>query len=156
IGTFSKVLFPSLRLGFLILPPTLTEPFLAVRRFIDTHPPIMEQAVLAEFISAGHFGRHLRRMRTLYAERRAALINAMADLPFELYASETGMHCIAWLPEGIPDQAFARQAAAHGVEVTPLSRFNLMPMARQGVLLGYAAVDKQHIEEGVQRLKFTL
>jgi GntR family transcriptional regulator / MocR family aminotransferase len=155
IGTFSKVLFPALRLGYLILPPPLVDPFLAARRFIDIHPPALEQAVLADFISEGHFSRHLRRMRTLYAERRATFLAAITDLPeipLELYASEAGMHCIGWLPDGIDDQTVVGQAAAHDVEVIPLSKFSLEPMARQGLLLGYAGVDKQHIYAGARRL----
>ncbi|HSB03201.1 MAG TPA: PLP-dependent aminotransferase family protein, partial [Anaerolineales bacterium] len=100
IGTFSKVLFPSLRIGYLILPPALVDPFLKVRRLIDIHSPMLEQAVLADFMTEGHFARHLRHMRTLYAERRATLLKAAQDLPLELDSATAGIHCIGWLPEG--------------------------------------------------------
>jgi GntR family transcriptional regulator/MocR family aminotransferase len=156
VGTFSKVLFPALRLGYLILPPTLVEPFIAARHFIDIHPPLLEQASLAEFITEGHFGRHLRRMRGLYAERRATLLHAVADLPLEMYASETGMHCMGWLPDGLEDMAVARAAAAEQVDVTPLSRFRIEPSQRQGLMLGYAGVDKAHILKGARRLGVAL
>jgi len=151
-GTFSKTLFPALRLGYLILPPALVDAFLAARRFTDIHPPHLEQAVLAAFIGEGHFGRHLRRMRNLYAERRATLLRALDKLPLEVYAAETGMHCIGWLPTGMDDQAVARQAALYDVEVTPLSRFSRIPMARSGLLLGYAGVNEAQIWAGAHRL----
>lgn len=152
VGTFSKVLFPALRLGYLILPPTLVEAFLAARHFIDIHPPLLEQASLAEFITEGHFGRHLRRMRGLYAERRDTLLGALADLPLELYASETGMHCMGWLPAGLKDADVARAAAAQQVDVTPISKFRLEAPGRDGLMLGYAGVDKPHILKGARRL----
>ncbi len=156
IGTFSKVLFPSLRLGYLILPPALVEAVLAARRFIDIHPPLLEQAVLTDFIAEGHFARHLRRMRNLYAQRRTALLKAMQDLPLDLYAAETGMHCIGWLPGGTDDKAVAYHAAQHNVDVTPLSKFSVVPMNRKGLLLGYAAVDVKHIREAACRLALAL
>lgn len=156
IGTFSKVLFPSLRLGYLILPPSLVDAVLAARRFIDIHPPLLEQAVLTDFIAEGHFARHLRRMRGLYAERRAALLQAMQDLPLELYAAETGMHCIGWLPKSVDDKAVAQRAAQHNVDVTPLSKFSATPLKRKGLLLGYAAVDVKHIRDGARRLALAL
>jgi GntR family transcriptional regulator / MocR family aminotransferase len=151
-GTFSKTLFPALRVGYLILPPALVEVFLAARRFIDIHPPQLQQAVLASFISEGHFGRHLRRMRNLYAERRTTLLRAMAALPLEIYAAETGMHCIGWLPTGMDDQAVARRAALHNVEVTPLSKYSGASMVRPGLLLGYAGVNKEQIWAGAHEL----
>jgi GntR family transcriptional regulator/MocR family aminotransferase len=142
--------------GYLILPPPLVEAFLAARRFIDIHPPLLEQGVLTAFISEGHFGRHLRRMRNLYAERRAALLAAMAELPLTIDAAETGMHCIGWLPAGMNDQSVARRAALHEVDVTPLSKFSIAPMTRQGLLLGYAGVDEQAIWAGARRLAIAL
>ena len=156
IGTFSKVLFPALRLGYLILPMPLVEEFLRLRRYMDTHLPILEQAVLTDFMAEGHFIRHLRRMRTLYAERRAALLEAARNLPLDIYAPEAGIHCVGWLPEGMDDQALVRQGAAHGLDLTPISIFCMEPLARKGLLLGYGGYSVAEIRAGVRRLAAAL
>ncbi len=156
VGTFSKTLFPALRLGYLILPPALIDTFLAARAYIDVHAPALEQGALADFIADGHFGRHLRRMRGFYAERRAALLRALEGLPLEPFAADTGMHCIGWLPAGSDDAAIARAAAAHDVDVTALSRFSLTPRSRPGLLLGYAGVNPAEIRAGARRLALAL
>ena len=156
IGTFSKVLFPALRLGYLILPPPLVEAFRAVRNLIDTHPPLLEQVVLADFIVEGHFARHLRRMRTLYAERRAALIEAASALPLDMQAPEAGIHCIGWLPDATDELALVHQAAAHGLDLALVSLFSLEPLGRKGLLLGYAGHSVQAIQDGMRRLAAAL
>lgn len=107
-----KVLFPALGIGYLILPPPLVKAFETVRRFINIHPPILEQVVLTDFIAEGHLARHLRRMRSLYAERRAALLEAVHEIPLEVHPPEAGIHCVGWLPDGIDDLSLAREAAA--------------------------------------------
>jgi GntR family transcriptional regulator/MocR family aminotransferase len=155
LGTFSKVLFPALRLGYLVVPPDLTEIFVAVRQFVDRHVPILEQMALADFITEGHFTRHIRRMHTCYAERRAALIAAVASELGELlevHAPEAGMHLVGWLPPHLDDATVAQQAATYGVEVLPVSVFSREPMRRGGLVLGYAAVNEQEIRNGVHRL----
>jgi GntR family transcriptional regulator / MocR family aminotransferase len=137
IGTFSKVFFPSLRIGYLILPPALVEAFLTVRHYLDVHPPLLEQAVLADFMHEGHFARHIRRMRNLYGERRKALLEAIKDLPLEIDEPEAGLRCIGWLPDGMDDQVLVQKAAEHGLELWPVSAFSIEPMKRKGILLGY-------------------
>ena len=92
----------------------------------------------------GHFTRHLRRMRTLYAGRQAALV------------AEIQHHLVAWLPPGMDDLAAARQAASHGVDTVPLSSFGMEPMERGGLILGYAAVSEHEIRDGVRRLAAAL
>jgi len=159
LGTFSKVLFPALRLGYLVVPPDLTEIFVAVRQFVDRHVPILEQMALADFITEGHFTRHIRRMHTRYAERRAALIAAVASELGELlevHAPEAGMHLVGWLPPHMDDAAVAQQAATYGVEVLPVSVFSREPMRRGGLVLGYAAVNEQEIRDGVHRLAMAI
>ncbi|MFQ4144515.1 PLP-dependent aminotransferase family protein [Chlorogloeopsis sp. ULAP02] len=151
-GTFSKVLFPALRLGYLVVPPDLVEAFIAVRHFIGTRVPILEQAVLADFMNEGHFNRHIRRMRSLYAQRRATLVAALErELEFEIYAPETGMHLVLWLPPGMDDKLASQQAAAVGIDAMPLSLFSITE-TKAGLLLGYAAVDVHEIHDGVHRL----
>ena len=152
IGTFSKVLFPSLRIGYLILPEHLIEPFLGVHRLISIHNPLLEQQALADFIVEGHFERHLRRMRSLYAERREVLREALRPLPLEVYSPPAGIHCIGWLTEGIKEQTIMELAAAHRLDLSPVSAFCLEPYPRQGLLLGYAAFTPQEIRSGVKRL----
>ncbi len=156
VGTFSKVMFPALRLGYVIVPTTLVDAFLAMRRAADTHPTILEQAALTDFISEGHFTRHIRRMRVLYAERRAALLQAARDLPLDIFAPEVGMHLIGWLPDGVDDQLAARRAADYDVEVMALSRLTIGAPIRPGLALGYAAINKADIRDGVRRLAAAL
>jgi GntR family transcriptional regulator/MocR family aminotransferase len=159
VGTFSKVLFPALRLGYLVVPPDLVEAFVAARRFVDGHVSALEQAVVTDFMLEGHFTRHLRHMRTLYAERRAAFMaeiqHHLGDM-LEIQSSEVGMHLVVWLPPGIDDQAAARQAAAHGVDTVAISGCGIEPMQRGGLILGYAAVAEQEMREGVHRLAVAL
>jgi GntR family transcriptional regulator / MocR family aminotransferase len=152
IGTFSKVLFPALRIGYLILPPSLVEPFLTVRGLIDFHTPVLEQAVLAEFMLQGHYRRHLRRMRTLYAERSAALLEAVRELPLEVEPPQAGIHCIAWLPAGMDEVLLVRQAVANGLNLWPVSSYSIEPLARQGLILGYGGYSVPEIQDAVRRL----
>jgi GntR family transcriptional regulator / MocR family aminotransferase len=152
IGTFSKVLFPSLRIGYMILPPALVDPFLKVRRLIDIHSPILEQAVLADFMIEGHFTRHLRRMRALYGERRNALLQAAKTLPLEIDSPEAGIHCVGWLPEGMDDLALVNNAADYDLNLTSISNFSIEPLARKGLLLGYGGFSVREIKAGVRRL----
>jgi GntR family transcriptional regulator/MocR family aminotransferase len=152
IGTFSKVLAPALRIGYLILPPPLVEPFLEVRRLIDFHAPTLEQAVLADFMAEGHYTRHLRRMRTLYASRRGALLEALRELPLEVHASPVGSHCIGWLPEDIDEAALVREAIARGLNLWLVSQYSIEPLPRQGLVLGYGAHSPEETREAVGRL----
>jgi GntR family transcriptional regulator/MocR family aminotransferase len=156
IGTFSKVLFPSMRIGYMILPPPLVDPFLKVRRLIDIHTTMLEQAVLADIIMEGHFTRHLRRMRTLYAERRNALLEAAKDLPLEIHSPEAGIHCVGWLPDGMDDLLLAARAADYDLDLTPVSSFSMEPLARKGLLLGYGAYSVKEIKSGIRRLRALL
>jgi GntR family transcriptional regulator/MocR family aminotransferase len=131
----------------------------AARRFVDVHVSALEQAALADFILEGHFTRHLRRMRTLYAERRAAFVaeiqHHLGDM-LEIQPSEVGLHLVAWLPAGMDDQAAVRQAAAYGVDTVAISSCGIEPMQRGGLILGYAAVAEHEMREGVRRLAVAL
>lgn len=158
-GTFSQVLFPGLRMGYLVVPHDLVDAFRKVRCGVDGHPPILQQAVLAEFMAEGHFDRHLRRMRRLYAGRQAALVRtAREELKglLEVNPNDSGMHLVGWLPEGLDGAAASRSAREHGVEAPPVSAHALKPRERDGLLLGYAALDEAAIKEGIRRLAASL
>ncbi len=159
IGTFSKTLFPALRLGYLVVPPDLVEVFTAARYVADRHSSILEQATLADFITEGHFARHIRRMRALYAERQVVLLDAARhrlEDRLTLTPAQTGMQVLGWLPAGVDDRLVAERAAAQNVEVTPLSRYCLKPYPRGALLLGYGAVPPADIRAGVKRLAVAL
>lgn len=159
LGTFSKVLFPSLRLGYLVVPSDLVDAFVAARALADRHPPSIEQAALADFIAEGHFARHIRRTRALYAARQAALLAAAEHELIgliELHPAEAGMHLVGWLPHGVSDLDASNRAARAGVDAPALSAYALEPLERSGLLLGYAAVDQADIRQAVQRLGMAL
>src|SRR5690606_26743742 len=116
VGTFSKVMFPSLRLGYLVLPHALVDLFRRARAAVDDHASAIAQAPLADFIESGQFAAHLRRARARYAERRAVLIEAIGttmDGLLEPAPGEGGLHLLAGLPAKVPfsDAAAARRAA---------------------------------------------
>jgi GntR family transcriptional regulator/MocR family aminotransferase len=155
IGTFSKVLFPSLRLGYLVAPPELLKGFLTARRFIDAHLPVLEQMALADFIAEGHFARHLRKMRLLYLERRNTLIDALArelgDI-LDVTIPEAGLHLTAWLSSYTSARAATQRAAAHGLHIQRISQFSLRSHQRDGLLLGFACDLPEEIRAGVKTL----
>ncbi len=155
IGTFSKVLFPALRLGYLVVPPHLVDAFASARALVDRASPALEQAVLTDFIAEGHFARHIRRMRMLYAERQAALIetaNERLGGLLEIDAAEAGLHLVGWLPEGVDDEAIAQRLAAQDIETLSVSSFALKPLRRGGLVLGYAAFSDETIRDGIVRM----
>lgn len=159
LGTFSKVMFPSLCLAYLVVPEDLIEPFTTSRALINRHLPSLEQAAVADFIVDGHFLRHIRRMRTLYAERQAALVAAARDELAGLLTvapGEAGLHLVGWLNSGGDDRQAARRAGSHGVEAPALSPFCIEPPARPGLLLGYAAIPPPAIVAGARRLALAL
>jgi GntR family transcriptional regulator/MocR family aminotransferase len=159
IGSFSKLLFPSLRLGYLVAPEELVEPLLTTRRFTDGHLPILEQMVLADFLHEGHFARHLRRMLRHYRQRRNCLLRELRthlDGLLEISVPEAGMELVGWLPPGKDDNRAVELAAAAGISVAPISRFSLEPLPRGGLVLGFGSVDEQQIRVGVRTLAAAL
>ncbi len=143
LGSFAKTVFPSLRLGFLIVPAGLRDKFVGIRRATEAHPPFVDQAVLADFIAGGHFARHLRRMQSAYRERLEALVEAArrhASGALALRQVRTGLHLVADLPEADAHSVFTAALAA-GIEVMPLSAYWFASGAPQNALvLGFGAV----------------
>src|ERR1700677_4465050 len=123
IGTFSRVIFPSVRVSYIVIPPDLIERFVAVRFSLGIFPPYLLQEVLTDFIRAGQFARHIRRMRALYKERRTALVeslrNACSDM-LQIHGARAGMRLAATLPSGLNDVEIARQASTSGLCLWPL------------------------------------
>ncbi len=154
LGTFSKSLFPALRLGFLIVPRDLAPGFLTARLATDLNAPLLEQWVLAEFMRRGHYQRHLRRMQSAYAERLDALRRAIerSGAPLRLRPVRAGMHAVVDV-EGADAEAVHLAALAEGIETMPLSAYQSAEGPRiNALLLGFGAVPPAALRAGVGRL----
>ncbi len=156
VGTFSKTIFPSLRIGCAVVPLELVDVFTAARALTDVHSPLLEQAILAEFISEGHFARHIRRMRTLYEWRQEILVSEcekqLSGL-LEVKKADAGMHLVGWLPEGVDDQLIAEKASKIGLKISPISSYSQTKMPRGGFVLGYTAFDETQIKNSVAKIR---
>ena len=154
-GTFSKLLFPSLRISYAVLPDQLIAPFTSALSLTFRHVPLIAQTTLHEFIAEGHLGRHVRRMRLLYAERAQALRQA-ADAHLvgllQIPKITMGLDTPAFLPNDINDKDVANLAAQAGIESLPLSAYARTQPVNPGLLLGFAAVSQTEIESGVRTL----
>lgn len=152
-GTFSKVLFPALRLGYLVVPPALKEPIVKMRTVSDRNPPRVPQMILTDFMNEGHFEKHIREMRMLYANRQAVLLEALDEHLGDFIdpaSSNAGLHLVGYLPEGVDDRAVADRLSDHGIIALPLSFYSTRPLDRGGLLLGYAPVSKDEIRSKVR------
>ena len=184
IGTFSKTMYPSLRLGYLVVPRSLIPAFITAKAQADQHSPLVDQAVLTDFINEGHFGRHLRRMRSLYAHRQSVLLSAVqkqfAKTPDRLtiQANQAGLHVVGVLPESTYahlvgstlakdtpiDQVILASVKAAGISTLPLSLYYLhnqssYPAIKNplcGFLLGYSGYSDTQIQHGVATLQRVL
>lgn len=159
IGTFSKTLFPALRLGYMVIPSDLVDRFAALRRAADIFPPTLYQEVLTEFISRGHYARHIRRTRLLYAERRNVLIDAIRGEfgnQLEIAGGEAGMHVVLMLPKGSRDEEISARAARRNLWLWPLSSTYVGKAPHPGLILGFAGTTATEIPAAVRRLKQVL
>lgn len=156
LGTFSKILFPSLRLGYAIVPRDLVDAFCGARVLMDRHPPTADQHVLAAFMAEGHLERHIRKVRTVYSEHRLQLIEVLgALLPTELAwiePGDQGMHLVLWLAQRIDDRAVAQRAAHDGVAVRAVSPMFAPGTARPGLILGFGGFSSAQMKAAAQRL----
>jgi GntR family transcriptional regulator/MocR family aminotransferase len=155
VGTFTKMLFPSLRIGFLVLPSRIVDAFAAAKASVDRHAPTLDQAILSEFILEGHFGHHVRRMRQIYAERIGILVDACKRKLhglIDVIPAPAGMRTVGWLPNDLDDSIAAQSAIARGLEVAALSRFAVKHRSPNGLVLGFAACNEAEIRRGVDVL----
>jgi GntR family transcriptional regulator/MocR family aminotransferase len=154
-GSFSAVLFPGLRLGYLVVPRDMVDIFAIAASVSTHHPPLLEQAVLCDFITEGHFARHIRRMRELYAERLGVLLESAEEKlagALEISSVEAGLQTVGWLKGSMRAERVAQLAAERDVEVIPLSRYALGKSRPNGLILGFAAVPPKELRRGVEEL----
>lgn len=159
VGSFNKLLFSSLRVGYMVLPERLIDAILAFRFGIDQNAVGLEQSILADFIEEGHMGRHIRRMRELYAERLATLrreaekqLQGLVEIP----TVKAGLYTVGFLRNGMSSRQAESAAMSHGIETMALDRFLLSGTDPQGILMGFAAFDDRAIKRGVASLAIAL
>jgi GntR family transcriptional regulator/MocR family aminotransferase len=156
IGTFSKTLFPSLRLGYVVIPQDLVDRFMAVRYAMDIAPPQFFQAVLTDFMNEGHFARHIRRMRQLYAARRSALVESLRKefgSWLEIHGAEAGLYLSVFLPKGMRDKELAKRASMEKLWLPPLSPAYVGAASRQGFILGFGSTAAEEMPTAVRRIR---
>ncbi|MBI3650521.1 MAG: PLP-dependent aminotransferase family protein [Acidobacteria bacterium] len=155
VGTFSKILFPALRVGYMVVPEPLTRVFARAKWLADRQTPIVEQRVLRDFIKEGHLERHLRRMRTLYDRRRQTLVRALqyhCGERVEILGENAGMHLMARVQVKMSDEEFVQAARQEGVGLVSARLYYLKNARRDEFVLGYAGLSERKIQEGVRRL----
>jgi GntR family transcriptional regulator/MocR family aminotransferase len=155
LGTFSKVLFPALRIGYMVVPRQLVDAFIRVRTALDILSPTLLQVVVNDFLRDGQFARHLRRMRAVYMGRRDALLEAIQEDATDVLTignADAGLHVVAFLRDGTDDHEVVRRAAALGIHPSPLSSCYMGPGARSGLLIGFGSSDEQVLRSAVRTL----
>lgn len=156
IGSFSKELFPTLRLGYMVVPHGLIDAFRAIRAHTDRGSSLLEQVVLTHFINQGHFARHIRRMRALYAEQQAIFIQAINNYLrglLHVEPNDTGLHLVGWLPKGVDDEHVSKQLLLNGINTPSLSSYAITPLEQGGLVFGYTAIPRDKIVIAVKRMK---
>ena len=156
MGTFSKTMFPGLRIGFMVVPEALSGAFSTGISELYRNNQVFLQAVMADFMTEGHFASQIRRMRVLYAERLQQLQEAIADHfgdSITITGGEAGLHLALGLPTGCDDMAISQEARAAGLVARPLSRYSMnRKFSQPGLLLGYACVPTEQIRPAFDKL----
>jgi len=156
VGSFSKVLFPGLRLGYVVVPESQLDRLKRMCQLLYCDRPVLNQAIVADFMTEGHFARHIKRMRKLYADRRAAVAAALVDVfgrKIELQLQAGGMHLLARLPGCKSDVDWVARAASHGLAPVALSEWRVEEDCGQGLLLSFTNIPPQNAKEAALRLK---
>jgi GntR family transcriptional regulator / MocR family aminotransferase len=159
VGTFSKSMSPSLRLGFLLAPPPLVPTFETALEAFSPGVPTSLQAIVADFIDEGLFATHIRRMRKIYAEKSELLISAarrQLSPWLQIQPTNTGLHTVGLLRGGLNGEDVSARAASRGLTVAPISRFCMTPIDSEGVVLGYGGISHRQIVAGVAELAAVL
>jgi len=155
VGTFSRTVFSSLRIGYLVAPKQLVQVFTAAKWLSDRQSATLEQEALADFISSGMYERYLRRVRRRNTSRRHALLDAihiyLGDR-VEVTGDGAGAHVVLWPKKRLSEAHVIAQAALRGVAVYEISPYFLRPTSRTGILLGYSRLSEKQIAEGICRL----
>lgn len=157
-GTFSKMMYPEFRLGFLVVPPQLREQFGVTKYYSDLCNGYLEQAILARFIEEGHYARHVRRIRKACYERKAALVAAIEDYfpgRMTVHPTDSGVHVVCWL-NGLTANEVVEKARGLGMGIQTFSRYCLRPMTREGILIGFANHPQASLREGIRQLAAAL
>jgi GntR family transcriptional regulator/MocR family aminotransferase len=157
VGSMSKVLFPSLRIGYVVLPVSLVENFAALRAVLDDHGPLIDQATLAEFIEEGALSTHIRRSRGKYGQRLETFLESVSKLglPLSFPHTDGGMNVAGFLNDGAQDKEYSKRLKRNGLDVPPLSRYSLRP-TRPGLVFGFTAFEPQTIRESMKRVAHAL
>jgi GntR family transcriptional regulator/MocR family aminotransferase len=154
-GSFSAVMFPAMRLGYLVVPEEMIDVFAAAQSVSTHHPALMGQAVLCDFITEGHFARHIRRMREVYAARLGVLLEEVGEKLggfVDISTVEAGLQTVGWVKPEISVDWLSGQAAEKNVEVIPLKRYSFGRAPANGIVLGFAAVEPRELKRGVEEL----
>ena len=151
VGTFSKTLYPSLRLGYLLSPPALVDTIQSIFRSASSGVSTWSQAVVADFMDEGYFATHIRAMRTLYKQRHDVLhqFAPLIEKDIEIVKASAGFHTVGFFKNKFNENTFTEDAAKRGIELSPIGRYCISPIEKKGVVIGYGASNAAQLEQGV-------